>query len=38
MVVDGIGSYGADLDEPVVLDEDGVTREVPVDYRRHAAV
>lgn len=38
VVVDGVGRHGADLDEAVVLDEDGVACEVPVDYRGHAAV
>lgn len=38
MVVDGVGRHGADLDEPVVLDEDRVARQVAVNYGRHAAV
>lgn len=38
VVVDGVGSHGADLHEAVVLDEDGVAREVAVHDGRHAAV
>lgn len=38
VVVDGVGRDGADLHEPVVLDEDGVARQVAVDDRRHASM
>lgn len=38
MMVDGIRRHGADLHQPVVLDEDGVAGQVAVHDRRHAAV
>lgn len=38
VMVDGVGRHGANLHEPVVLDEDGVARQVAVDDRRHAAM
>lgn len=34
----GVGGDGADLHEPIVLDEDRVAGEVAVDYWWHAAV
>lgn len=38
MVVDGVGRHGADLYQPVVLDEDGVAGQVAVHDGRHATV
>lgn len=38
VMMDGVRSHGADLHQPVVLDEDCVAREVPVHDGRHAAV
>lgn len=38
VVVYSVRRHGADLHEPVVLYEDGVAREVPVNYGRHAPV
>lgn len=38
VMMDGVGRHGADLHEAVVLYEDGVAREVPVNDGRHAAV
>lgn len=38
VVMDGVGRDGADLDQPVVLDEDRVARQVAVHYGWHAAV
>ena len=33
VLVNGVGSYAADLNEAVVLDEDGVAGQVTVNYR-----
>lgn len=38
VVVDGVRRHGADLHEPVVLDEDRVAGQVPVHDGRHASV